>query len=81
MSTTLTLKNIPDSIYTRLREAADAHHRSMNSEVIACLEKALMPIRIGPAERMVRARQLRSGLENSVFDPAEIAAAIDEGRA
>ena len=81
MSTTLTLKNIPDSIYARLREAADAHHRSMNSEVIACLEKALMPVRIGSAERVARARQLRSALGNRVFDPAEIAAAIAEGRA
>ena len=74
MSTTLTLKNIPDSIYTSLREAADAHRRSMNSEVIACLEKALMPVRITAAERMARVRQLRSGLDGKVFDAAEIAA-------
>lgn len=74
MSSTLTLKNIPDSIYTSLREAADAHHRSMNSEVIACLEKVLMPVRITAAERMARVRQLRSGLDGKVFDPAEIAA-------
>jgi plasmid stability protein len=81
MSTTLTLKNIPDSIYTRLREAADAHHRSMNSEVIACLEKVLAPVRIGAAGRIERARQLRSGLAGRLFDPTEIAAAIEEGRA
>lgn len=81
MSTTLTLKNIPDSIYVRLREAADAHHRSMNSEVIACLEKVLAPVRIGAAGRIERARQLRSGLADKVFDPSEIAAALEEGRA
>ena len=81
MSTTLTLKNIPDNIYTRLREAADAHHRSMNSEGIACLEKALAPVRIGAAGRLERARQLRSGLTDRLFDPTEIAAAIEEGRA
>ena len=80
MPATLTLKNIPDVIYTRLREVADAHHRSMNSEVIACLEKTLIPVRISAEERLSRARQLRAGLQAN-FDAADIAAAIDEGRA
>jgi plasmid stability protein len=80
MPATLTLKNIPDVIYTRLREVADAHHRSMNSEVIACLEKTLIPVRISAEERLSRARQLRAGLQAN-FDAADIAAAINEGRA
>jgi plasmid stability protein len=80
MPATLTLKNIPDVIYTRLREVADAHHRSMNSEVIACLEKTLIPVRISAEDRLSRARQLRAGLQAN-FDAADIAAAINEGRA
>lgn len=80
MPATLTLKNIPDVIYARLREVAEAHHRSMNSEVIACLEKTLIPLRITAEQRLLRARQLRAGLQSS-FDPAEISAAIAEGRA
>jgi len=35
MPTTLTLKNIPDELYGRLKQAAEVHHRSLNSEVIA----------------------------------------------
>ena len=38
MPTTLTLKNVPDDIYERLKLAAQAHRRSINSEVIVCLE-------------------------------------------
>jgi plasmid stability protein len=59
MPMTITLKNIPDEIYTELRQSADRHHRSLNSEVIACLERVLLPVAIDPVERLARIRQLR----------------------
>ncbi len=34
MPTTLTLKNIPDDIYERLRATPEIHRRSLNSEAI-----------------------------------------------
>ena len=80
MATTITLKNIPDDIYDSLKRAAEAHHRSINSEVIACLEKVLVPSRSGPEERLARARQIRSGLGDRTFRPADIARAIEQGR-
>ncbi|NBD34139.1 MAG: Arc family DNA-binding protein, partial [Cyanobacteria bacterium] len=33
MATTITVKNLPDDIYERLKEAAKANQRSINSEV------------------------------------------------
>ena len=80
MPATITLKNIPDDIYARLKEAADGHHRSLNSEVIACLESILLPTRVTPQERLARARQLRHGLAAGAFDVDEIENAIDQGR-
>ncbi len=62
MPTTLTLKNIPDDVYDRLKLSAEAHRRSMNSEAIVCLETVLLPAAVGPAERLARARQLRATL-------------------
>src|ERR1700691_1633185 len=62
MPTTLTLKNIPDEIYTRLKDLAAMHRRSLNSEAINCLESVLVHNKISPAERLERARDLRSGL-------------------
>ncbi|HNS57464.1 MAG TPA: Arc family DNA-binding protein, partial [Nitrosomonas europaea] len=41
MPTTLTLKNIPDDVYERLKVAAEVHRRSLNSEIIVCLETVL----------------------------------------
>ncbi|MEX2601200.1 MAG: Arc family DNA-binding protein, partial [Balneolaceae bacterium] len=37
----ITVKNIPDSIYNKLKQQAQAQHRSMNSEIIACLERTV----------------------------------------
>ena len=54
MPTTLTLKNIPDEVYQRLRASAEAHRRSLNSEAIVCLETVLLPGRMDPAERLAR---------------------------
>ena len=43
MPTTLTLKNIPDEVYNRLRRAAETNRRSLNSEAIVRLEATLVP--------------------------------------
>ena len=59
MPMTITLKSIPDEIYAQLRQSADLHHRSLNSEVIACLERVLLPVTIHPEERLLRIQRLR----------------------
>ena len=80
MPTTLTLKNIPDEVYDRLKASADAHRRSLNSEAIVCLETVLLPSRLEPAERLARARELRAGLGKARFRAADIDRAKREGR-
>lgn len=80
MVTTITLKNLPDDIYERLKEAAKANHRSINSEVIACLEKNLISTQVSSQERLSRARQLRKSLKAGNFNLEEIAQGIDSDR-
>lgn len=75
MPTTLTLKNIPDAVYTRLKSAAEAHRRSLNSEAIVCLESVLLPTKIAPSERLTRARELRAALPAGKFRARDIDAA------
>ncbi len=48
MPTPLTLKNIPDDVYRRLKASAEAHRRSLNNEAIVCLEAMLVPSRLTP---------------------------------
>lgn len=80
MPTTLTLKNIPDEVYERLKESAQTHRRSLNSEAIVCLESVLLPGRIGVAERLARIRALRSALPKGKFQARDIDALKREGR-
>lgn len=80
MPTSLTLKNIPDAVYERLKAAAELHRRSMNSEAIVCLEAVLMPHRVAPSERLARARELRAGLSQGAFTAQGIDAAKRAGR-
>ncbi len=80
MPTTLTLKNIPDAVYDRLKRSAETHRRSMNSEAIVCLEAVLLPNKITPTERLARARALRSALPQGKFRARDIDSMKREGR-
>lgn len=80
MPTTLTLKNIPDEVYERLKTSAESHRRSLNSEAIVCLESVLLPERVSVAERLARARALRACLAPARFRVRDIARLKREGR-
>lgn len=80
MATSITLKNIPDHVYNSLRAAADAHHRSLNGEIIACLEQTLLPAKNNVHEHLAKARELRQTLAPYGFTADEIASAIKQGR-
>ncbi len=53
---TLTVKNVPVNLYTRLKESAKAHHRSMNSEILYCVERTLGSRKIDASEQIAIAR-------------------------
>ena len=80
MPATLTLKNIPDDVYARLKLSAQTHRRSMNSEVIVCLEAVLLPHKLTITERLSRARELRSALPQGQFEAGEIDTLKQQGR-
>jgi antitoxin FitA len=81
MPTTLTLKNIPDAVYSRLKVSAEMHRRSLNSEAIVCLETILLPTKVTANERLVRARELRAGLKPVKFLASDIDELKKKGRA
>ena len=80
MPTTLTLKNIPDEIYVRLKASAASHRRSLNSEAIVCLESVLLPGRATAEEVIARARAIRDSLPKGKFTAKDIDAFKREGR-
>lgn len=68
MPTTLTLKNIPDEIYERLKASAKVHGRTMSNEAIMCLEIFLLPAQISASERLVRIRDIRAAASTKNID-------------
>ena len=78
--TNLTLKNLPDQLYIQLKESARLHHRSINGEVLYCLEQALLPQQTSTAEQINAARQIREKTAHYKVSDAEIDSAKAEGR-
>ncbi len=76
----LTIKNIPDELYDMLKQSAASHHRSVNSELIHCLEQSLMPVPLSAAQLAEAAQVLRSRVNGPVLSDAEITLAKVEGR-
>ena len=74
----ITVKNIPPKLYEELKTAAQTHRRSLNSEIIACLEHTFLARRVAPEERLTRARALRVGA--CPIQAEEIERAIATGR-
>jgi len=56
---TLTIKGIPGPVVERLKARAAANRRSLNLEVIACLEAVVLPVRVDPEAFLVRVRAMR----------------------
>lgn len=65
----MTIKNVPERLHKRLKQSAAEHRRSVNSEVIACLERTLMSRRVDPSEFLARVREARERLagETGIF--------------
>jgi plasmid stability protein len=76
----ITIKNIPEDLYERLKEAARAHRRSINSEVIVCIEKAVGTRRRDVEDILARAKTLRELTAEYSITDEEINQAKRQGR-
>jgi plasmid stability protein len=77
---TITVKNIPDELYERLKSVAETNRRSINSEIIVCIENAVMSRRINLEETLENARQLRHLTAGHFISDDEFNQAKTEGR-
>ena len=76
----ITLKNIPDSLYAQLKISANAHHRSLNSEILYCVERTLGTHKINIAEHIDMARELRSKTARHNITDQDLNNAKNDGR-
>ena len=79
---TLTIKNLPDALYAELKARAAAHRRSINSEAILAVERALTEPTAGdPAQLLATLRRSRARLKSLYLTDEELQAARASGRA
>jgi len=76
----ITLKNIPDSLYTQIKDAASIHHRSLNSEILYCVERTLGIHKINVSEHIEMARKLRARTVQYNLTDQELNDVKNEGR-
>ena len=77
---TMTLKNIPEPLYESLKRAAALHRRSLNSEILYCLEETLAPRKRDVSELLEKARQVREKTAHYRLDNEELDRAKNSGR-
>jgi antitoxin FitA len=77
---TITVKNIPPELYERLRQNAKANRRSINSEIILCIERAVSPQQVHPQEIVASARRLREKTARYLISDDEFTRLKSEGR-
>jgi plasmid stability protein len=55
----LTIKNVPKPVLRRLKARAALHRRSLNLEVISCLETLVQPTPLDAEALLARVREIR----------------------
>ena len=76
----LTLKNIPPDLYELLKQSAATNRRSLNSEIITCIEQGVRGRKINPDALLLRARRLRQKTQRHPLTDRKFTAAKLAGR-
>ncbi len=73
---TSTIKNLPDPLYAQVKAWAAAHRRSMNSEAILAVERALTETNAGdPTTLLATLRRSRARLKGVYLTDKDLRAA------
>ena len=79
---TLTIKNIPDVLYARLKARAAEHRRSINSEARLAVERALSAQTVSDSVTLIASlKRARARVKGVYLTDRELRAARDAGRA
>lgn len=77
---TITVKNIPEDLYARLKAAAESNRRSINGEIINRIDKSLSPRRTPTDALLARIRKLHDSYEGPSLSVEQIEDARSDGR-
>ncbi len=66
MPTNISIRDIPDVVYEKLKQQAELHQRSINSQVIFYLKQMLRSHRTDPDQIIARAKKLKREAKGSL---------------
>ena len=76
----VTLKKIPSELYEKVKKSAQQNRRSINREIIVCLEKVLSNRRIDSEEFLLRVERLQEEISLPRLTDNKLRKAKEEGR-
>lgn len=76
----LTIKGMPDALYRRLKARAAANRRSLNSEIIFCLEEVSERVRPDAETLLQMVDERRNSVKLPFLTDKFLKAAINRGR-
>lgn len=76
---TITIKDIPLALHRELKARAEAHGRSLNTEVLACLEASVRATPVDTEDLIRKARALRETMK-VYLTQKELTALKNQGR-
>lgn len=76
----ITVKGVPDALYTQLKQRAKKNRRSLNSEIIVCLEEAANRTEFDPEAWLKEVERLRNEVKVTPLTDEEIHEAKNWGR-
>jgi len=77
---TFTVKNIPQNLYEKLKKSAELNRRSINKEIIVCIEKSVQSQTLDTDRVLARARKFRALTKAVPITDDELRSAIEDGR-
>ena len=76
----LTIKGMPDELYLALKERAERNHRSLNGEIIACLERVIQSPSLDVDRWLANVARLRGEAKLPRLSTTQLARLKNRGR-
>ena len=76
----ITVKGVPDTLYTTLKQRAKKNRRSLNSEIIVCLEEVANKSEFDPEAWLKEVEKLRNEVKVTPLTEDELREAKNWGR-
>ena len=77
---TITIKNIPNDLYEKLKKTAHEHRRSINSEIIMCIERNVSSRRVQADDFLKRLETIQRQISLPPLTDQLLLKAKQEGR-